>query len=366
MPLVIDTEKEFDLEDLKHDIDTTRQTDRWSEAPQKIKDLFHLLEWNIIDGEHTETVEFINSALEQDIGARTLIAGPMATGIAEVGRRFKMDEYFLPEVMMSAKCMQAALQVLKPLIVAEKTEEVGTVVVGTVQGDLHDIGKKIVGMMLEAAGFTVVDLGVTVTPDQFMKAIEEHNPVIVGFSALLTTTMNMQWETLKRITAEGKSAGVEHEVREPHISADGERAAVDREVAVYRSAVANGGGPAVDRSGRRIQDSGGVQIDRAVQVYDLGGNRTVNVQRRSAAHIQIVHAVKRRPGRHRQRAGGEIDVIGDRQGVGEYFHRTAVDREGVHLLDGGNLRGSAFHDSLVEACGRSKLKVAFPLPLLGL
>ena len=204
MPLVIDTEIEFDLEDLKHDIDTTRQTDRWSEAPQKIKDLFHLLEWNIIDGEHTETVEFINSALEQDIGARTLIAGPMATGIAEVGRRFKMDEYFLPEVMMSAKCMQAALQVLKPLIVAEKTEEVGTVVVGTVQGDLHDIGKKIVGMMLEAAGFTVVDLGVTVTPDQFMKAIEEHNPVIVGFSALLTTTMNMQWETLKRITAEGK------------------------------------------------------------------------------------------------------------------------------------------------------------------
>ena len=204
MPLVIDTEKEFDLEDLKHDIDTTRQTDRWAEAPQKIKDLFHLLEWNIIDGEHTETVEFINSALEQDIGARTLIAGPMATGIAEVGRRFKMDEYFLPEVMMSAKCMQAALQVLKPLIVAEKTEEVGTVVVGTVQGDLHDIGKKIVGMMLEAAGFTVVDLGVTVTPDQFMTAIEEHNPVIVGFSALLTTTMNMQWETLKRITAEGK------------------------------------------------------------------------------------------------------------------------------------------------------------------
>jgi len=204
MPLVIDTEKEFDLEDLKHDIDTTRQTDRWSEAPKKIKDLFHLLEWNIIDGEHTETVEFINSALEQDIGARTLIAGPMATGIAEVGRRFKMDEYFLPEVMMSAKCMQAALQVLKPLIVAEKTEEVGTVVVGTVQGDLHDIGKKIVGMMLEAAGFTVVDLGVTVTPDQFMKAIEEHNPVIVGFSALLTTTMNMQWETLKRIAAEGK------------------------------------------------------------------------------------------------------------------------------------------------------------------
>ncbi len=204
MPLVIDTEQEFDLEDLKHDIETTRQTDRWSEAPSDIKELFHVLEWNIIEGEHTETVEFIDSALTQDVDARTLIAGPMATGIAEVGRRFKMDEYFLPEVMMSAKCMQAALEVLKPLIVAEKSEEIGTVVVGTVQGDLHDIGKKIVGMMLEAAGFTVIDLGVTVTPDQFMEAIEEHKPVIVGFSALLTTTMNMQWETLKRITAEGK------------------------------------------------------------------------------------------------------------------------------------------------------------------
>ena len=87
MPLVIDTEQEFDLEDLKDDIGTTRQTDRWSDAPLEIKDLFHELEWNIIDGEHTETVEFINSALKQDIGARTLIAGPMATGIAEVGRR---------------------------------------------------------------------------------------------------------------------------------------------------------------------------------------------------------------------------------------------------------------------------------------
>ena len=177
MPLVIDTDLEFDLEDLKDDIETTRATDRWNDAPSEIKDLFHELEWNIIEGEHTESVSFINTALEQDVDARTLISGPMATGIAEVGRRFKMDEYFLPEVMMSAKCMQAALEVLKPLILAEKSEEIGTVVVGTVQGDLHDIGKKIVAMMMEAAGFTVIDLGVTVTPDQFMEAIEEQRPI---------------------------------------------------------------------------------------------------------------------------------------------------------------------------------------------
>ncbi len=99
--------------------------------------------------------------------------------------------------------MHEALALLKPLIIAEKAEDVGTVVIGTVQGDLHDIGKKIVAMMMEAAGFTVVDLGVSVSPEDFIAAIREHNPKIVGFSALLTTTMNMQWETLKLIAAEG-------------------------------------------------------------------------------------------------------------------------------------------------------------------
>jgi 5-methyltetrahydrofolate--homocysteine methyltransferase len=203
MPLKIDTDKEYDLEDLQYDIEDTRKTDRWSDAPPEIKDVFHVLEWNIIDGEHTGTNAYIQELLAKDVSPRTLIAGPMAAGIAEVGRRFKMDEYFLPEVMMSAKCMQAALGVLKPLIVAEKTEEIGTVVVGTVQGDLHDIGKKIVGMMMEAAGFTVIDLGVSVPPEDFIAAIRQHKPQIVGFSALLTTTMNMQWETLKLIKAEG-------------------------------------------------------------------------------------------------------------------------------------------------------------------
>ena len=203
MPLNIDTDKEFDIEDLQYDFEDSMETDRWSDAPPEIKELFHEIEWNIIDGEHDETIGLIKPALEAEVTARTLIAGPMATGIAEVGRRFKMDEYFLPEVMMSAKCMHEALGLLKPLIIAEKTEEIGTVVVGTVQGDLHDIGKKIVAMMLEAAGFTVIDLGVTVPPEDFIAAIREHKPQIIGFSALLTTTMNMQWETIKQITAEG-------------------------------------------------------------------------------------------------------------------------------------------------------------------
>ncbi len=203
MPLNIETEKDWDLEDLQYDFEDSMETNRWTDAPAEIKELFHEIEWNIIDGEHEDTSELIHPALDADVSPRTLVAGPMATGIAEVGRRFKMDEYFLPEVMMSAKCMHSALGILKPLIIAEKSEDIGTVVVGTVQGDLHDIGKKIVAMMLEAAGFTVIDLGVTVPPEDFIAAIREHNPQIVGFSALLTTTMNMQWETIKQITAEG-------------------------------------------------------------------------------------------------------------------------------------------------------------------
>ena len=203
MPLDIATEIEFDLEDLKYEIEESRATDRWNDAPDNVKDIFHELEWNIIDGEFSETTSFINPLLELDVAARTLISGPMSTGIAEVGRRFKMDEYFLPEVMMSAKCMQAALAIIKPLIIAEKGESVGTCVIGTIQGDLHDIGKNIVSMMLEAAGFDVIDLGVSTPPEDFIAAIREHKPQIVGFSALLTTTMNMQWETLKLIKAEG-------------------------------------------------------------------------------------------------------------------------------------------------------------------
>ncbi len=203
MPIAIDTDKEQDIEDLQYDIEDSRATGRWSDAPPEVKEMFHVLEWNIVDGQHATTNGLIESLLAKGIAPRTLIAGPMAMGIAEVGRRFKMDEYFLPEVMMSAKCMQSALGTLKPLILAEKSEDIGTVVIGTVQGDLHDIGKKIVGMMMEAAGFTVVDLGVSVPPEDFIAAIRKHKPKIVGFSALLTTTMNMQWETLKLIKAEG-------------------------------------------------------------------------------------------------------------------------------------------------------------------
>ena len=203
MPLEIKTDVVHDLEDLKNDLEASRATPRWNDAPPEVKQTFHRLEWNIIDGQFRDTPPLIDTCLSAGVPARTMISGPMSTGIAEVGRRFKMDEYFLPEVMMSAKCMHAALAILKPLIIEEKTEQVGTCVIGTIQGDIHDIGKNIVAMMLEAGGFTVIDLGVDTTPDEFIAAIREHDPQIVGMSALLTTTMGMQRETIKAIAAEG-------------------------------------------------------------------------------------------------------------------------------------------------------------------
>ena len=203
MPLIIDTEQEFDLEDLQYDIEDSMETDRWTDAPPKLKELFHEIEWNIIDGEHEDTVGLIQPALDADVTARTLIAGPMATGIAEVGRRFKMDEYFLPEVMMSAKCMHAALAILKPLIIAEKTG-----------GDRHRGGRHRAG---RPARHREEDRGDDARSGWLhgdrsrghgtAGGLHRRHPrapaQIVGFSSLLTTTMNMQWETLKLITAEG-------------------------------------------------------------------------------------------------------------------------------------------------------------------
>jgi 5-methyltetrahydrofolate--homocysteine methyltransferase len=190
-------------EDLKQDIDASRRTNRWREKGATVKEIFHQLEWNVIDGKSDQTEALIHAALDAAEGGRTLISGPLAVGISEVGRRFKNDEYFLPEVMVSTECMNVALAILKPLIVSEKGENIGTVVIGTVHGDIHDIGKKIVAMILEAAGFTLLDLGVNVSPEQFIAAIREHDADIIGMSALLTTTMTMQGEIIKAIVAEG-------------------------------------------------------------------------------------------------------------------------------------------------------------------
>jgi 5-methyltetrahydrofolate--homocysteine methyltransferase len=121
----------------------------------------------------------------------------------EVGIRFKAGDMFVPEVLMSADAMQASLQILRPELVASGAKLIGKIVMGTVKGDLHDIGKNLVGMMCEGAGFEVVDIGFNADPEKFIEAIKDHQPDIVGMSALLTTTMRAMAQTIKAIEEAG-------------------------------------------------------------------------------------------------------------------------------------------------------------------
>jgi methylmalonyl-CoA mutase cobalamin-binding domain/chain len=120
-----------------------------------------------------------------------------------VGQRFKVGDMFIPEVLKSAKCMHGAMDLLRPLLTQSDQDGAGKVVIGTVQGDLHDIGKNLVRMMLEGSGFKVVDLGIDVKPEAFIEAVKEHQPDIMGMSALLTTTMPKMEETIKAIEEVG-------------------------------------------------------------------------------------------------------------------------------------------------------------------
>jgi len=127
----------------------------------------------------------------------------LIAGMVVAGEKFKNGEYFVPEILVVARAMKAAMEILRPLLVATDVQPIGTIVIGTVRGDLHDIGKNLVAMMVEGAGFRVVDLGVDVTADRFIAAAKEHNAQIVGMSALLTTTMTYIPEAIKAFDAEG-------------------------------------------------------------------------------------------------------------------------------------------------------------------
>jgi 5-methyltetrahydrofolate--homocysteine methyltransferase len=129
--------------------------------------------------------------------------------MTEVGRRFTIGDYYVPEMLVAARAMKEALKILKPRLVADKVEPIGKVILGTVKGDLHDIGKNLVAMMMEGAGFQVIDLGTDVDENKFIEAVKKHQPQIVGFSALLTTTMPM----MKTIMEAFKAAGVRDKVK---------------------------------------------------------------------------------------------------------------------------------------------------------
>jgi 5-methyltetrahydrofolate--homocysteine methyltransferase len=143
-------------------------------------------------GRAKETVELVQTGLEQGISAQELLDQGLLAGMGVVGEKFKINEVFVPEVLIAARALNKGTELLKARLVAEGVKPIGTIVLGTVQGDLHDIGKNLVRMMLEGAGFAVVDLGVDVAPERFIAAVREHQPQIVAMSSLLTTTMGSQ------------------------------------------------------------------------------------------------------------------------------------------------------------------------------
>ena len=157
----------------------------------------------IMKGDAKKAPRLVKRALKQDLPPKDILDNGMVAGMNEVGARFKCGDMFVPEVLMSAEAMQAGLKILRPELVASGAELVGKIVLGTVKGDVHDIGKNLVGMMCEGTGFEVIDLGFDVAPEAFVTALKEHQPNILGLSALLTTTMREMGHTIKAIEEAG-------------------------------------------------------------------------------------------------------------------------------------------------------------------
>lgn len=157
----------------------------------------------ILRGDAPTTKTEVDKALAEGTPPDKILHEACIPAMDEVGHLFEIGEKFVPEMLIAARAMQAALNILRPQLVDSDVQSAGMVVLGTVAGDLHDIGKNLVGMMMEGAGFDVVDLGTDVSPEQFIKAMREHEPDIIGMSALLTTTMNSMGATIEALTEAG-------------------------------------------------------------------------------------------------------------------------------------------------------------------
>jgi 5-methyltetrahydrofolate--homocysteine methyltransferase len=146
---------------------------------------------NTLVGNAPEVRDLVNAGLADGMDPENMLYDALIPSLEEVGARFERGDFFVPEMLIAARAMQGALDILRPLLTETGAVQVGTFVMGTVKGDVHDIGKNLVNIMLEGAGFTVYDLGVNVAPETFVEQVKEHKPEIVGFSAFLTTTMPM-------------------------------------------------------------------------------------------------------------------------------------------------------------------------------
>lgn len=164
---------------------------------------------SIIEGDMGAMPELTREALNEGHSAKQILDNGLMPGMDHVGAEFKAGNMFVPEVLRSARAMQASMEILKPLLAESGEKMVGKMLLGTVKGDLHDIGKNLVAMMCEGAGFEVKDLGKDIAPEQFVQAVKEYEPDIVGMSALLTTTMRTMEHTIKAL----EEAGVRDRVK---------------------------------------------------------------------------------------------------------------------------------------------------------
>ena len=164
---------------------------------------------NLIKGKAKDVKELVDKAIKDKVNPADILNKGLLAGMSLIGERFKKNEVYVPEVLIAARAMKAGMENLKPLLVKAGVKPIGTVVVGTVKGDLHDIGKNLVCMMLEGAGFKVVDAGINVEPDKMVQLAKENNADVIGASALLTTTMT----NMKTVVDSVKSSGLSGKVK---------------------------------------------------------------------------------------------------------------------------------------------------------
>jgi len=162
----------------------------------------------VIKGDQSTAVEITKSALEEGTAAKNVLEEGLIAGMDIVGARFKNNEIYIPEVLIAARAMKMAMEFLEPELIKAGVKPVGKFLVATVQGDLHDIGKNLVAMMLKGAGFEVIDLGVDVSPEKFVEQVKAKGVQLVGLSALLTTTMPGMEKTIRALKEAGVSAKI--------------------------------------------------------------------------------------------------------------------------------------------------------------
>jgi len=168
-----------------------------------LSEMYNELKQSVIDGNQQGSKDLVNKLLAQGEEAKAIIDNALITAMDIVGDKFQNQEFFIPELLVAARAMEGCLAILQPLLAASDVNPAGIFVVGTVKGDLHDIGKNIVAAMMKGAGFEVIDLGVDNEPAKFINAVKERNANVIGLSALLTTTMKSMKDTIEALKEQG-------------------------------------------------------------------------------------------------------------------------------------------------------------------